>query len=184
MSRPNPEARRGFEIDGADVPPTMDAAWITRPELPAWATSAEWHLDDREALLAAGPVAVGSALARLVEWGGLGADREVREVAALVRRRFGPARSPRFLLGPSSSGRAAPAGLLSQARRTRPTGDRPFPAGTLSRNDCQRRRQGAPNGVRPIRKPPLARGQKRSEDAPRRGRRRHDQLASLATPQI
>ena len=88
MSRPNPEARRGFEIDGADVPPTMDAAWITRPELPAWATSAEWHLDDREALLAAGPVAVGSALARLVEWGGLGADREVREVAALVRHWF------------------------------------------------------------------------------------------------
>ncbi|PYF12991.1 hypothetical protein C8J30_101376 [Rhodobacter viridis] len=77
-------ARRGLEIDHEDVPPTMTEAWIQRPALPAWQTSADWHLDDPEALLAAGPVAVGSALARLVEWGGLSADREVREVAALI----------------------------------------------------------------------------------------------------
>lgn len=78
-------ARRGFEIDSADVPPTMDAAWITRPDLPAWSSSAEWSRDDPMALLAAGPVAVGSALARLVEMGEMAIDREVREVSALLR---------------------------------------------------------------------------------------------------
>lgn len=84
MSGPDPEARRGFEIDHADVPERMTEAWIIRPALPAWQTSADWHLDDPEALLGAGPVAVGSALARLVEMGQLSLDRQVREVAALI----------------------------------------------------------------------------------------------------
>ena len=78
-------ALRGFEIDGDDVQDRMTCAWIARPDLPAWSSSADWSRDDPMALLAAGPVPVGSALARLVEWGSLSLDREVREVAALCR---------------------------------------------------------------------------------------------------
>lgn len=81
----DPEARRGFEIDGADVPERMDCAWIRRPDLPAWSSSPEWSRDDPMALLAAGPVPVGSALARLVEMGEMSLERDVREVAALLR---------------------------------------------------------------------------------------------------
>ena len=85
MSSSAPEALRGFEIDHEDVPERMDCAWIQRPDLPAWATSAEWGADDPMALLAAGPVAIGSALARLVEMGEMSLDRSVRELSALIR---------------------------------------------------------------------------------------------------
>lgn len=82
---PDPEARRGFEIDGLDVPAPMSCAWIQRPALPAWVSSADWDKDDPQALLEAGPVTVGSALARLVELGEVSLDRQVREVAGLLR---------------------------------------------------------------------------------------------------
>ena len=85
MTCPDPEARRGFEIDGDDVPERMTEAWIQRPGLPAWSSSADWGRDDPQALLEAGPVAVGTALARLAEMGEISLDREIREVAALLR---------------------------------------------------------------------------------------------------
>ena len=85
MTCPDPEARRGFEIDGDDVPERMTEAWIRRPDLPAWQTSAEWGADDPMGLLEAGPVPVGSALARLAEMGEMALDRQVREVSALLR---------------------------------------------------------------------------------------------------
>lgn len=81
----DPEARRGFEIDGADVPERMDAAWITRPDLPAWVSSAEWGADDPMALLEAGPQTSGSALARWIEEGQISHDKGVREIATLAR---------------------------------------------------------------------------------------------------
>lgn len=77
--------QRGFQIDHDDVPGKMTEAWIQRPALPAWQTSAEWGRDDPQALLDAGPVAVGSALARLVEMGEMSLDRSVRELSALIR---------------------------------------------------------------------------------------------------
>lgn len=85
MSGPDPEARRGFVIDGADLPAPMSCAWIQRPALPAWSISAEWSQDDPQVLLEAGPQASGSALARWIEEGQMSHDRGVREIATLAR---------------------------------------------------------------------------------------------------
>lgn len=76
---------REMVIDSDHVAGVVAAPWITRHPWHVWVNSMDFAEDNPEELRAAGPQAVGSALAGLAQLGQTAGRRDIREVAALVR---------------------------------------------------------------------------------------------------
>lgn len=80
-------AQARCSLDTADFVPAFRAPWYAAPR---WyhldLSSADFANDNPEALRAAGPVAVATALAGLFTWGEAAPRKDIREIAALFRQ--------------------------------------------------------------------------------------------------
>jgi hypothetical protein len=74
-----------IRIDSADLSAPLRPAWYDPPGALSVLDTADFGNDRPEALRSAGPLAVGTALYGLAEWGALSIRADVREVAALLR---------------------------------------------------------------------------------------------------